>query len=1313
MDFFRILEREGGTQKKPVLEIYPDFRVKSSKDLMIRSKAFYAVWDEAVGLWSTNEFDVQRLVDEALMAYQTTTTGFYEESRKLMANFSTKSWTQFRMYLANMPDNSRQLDETLTFRNTVVTKEDFVSRRLSYDLVDGDISAWDELVSTLYAPSERAKIEWAIGAIIAGDSKTIHKFLVFYGAPGTGKSTILNIIQMLFEEYVATFVAADLTSGNSAFAMESFKSNPLVAIEHDGDLSKIKDTSRLNSIVAHEPMQFNEKFKSPYMSKVLAMLMIGSNSPVKITDAKSGLIRRLIDVVPTGKLIPARKYQTLMNQIHFELGAIAKHCLDVYRSMGKDFYSGYKPVEMMLQTDVFFNFIEAHYDQFERQDGVTLDQAFNLYKEFIKESEIEYSLPRYKMREELRNYFDHFDERGFTKDGDRVRSWYSGFKADKFKSPVGKKEERMFSLVMDETTSLLDERYKDCPAQYSNSFGSPIAPWDEVTTTLKDLDTTKEHFVQVPENEIVIDFDLRDADGNKSLERCLEKASLWPATYAEYSRSGDGIHLHYAYDGAVEELSSSYDDGIEVKVYSGKSSLRRRVTRANNVPMATISSGLPLKEKKVLNEDSVKNEMHLRSLIKKALRKEVHPGTKSNVDFIKQVLDDAFASGIPYDVSDMRQTITNFAAKSTNQSNAALGVVQKMEFKSTEVVEPGPEGAPEDKLVFFDCEVFPNLFIICWKYEDSDQVQTMINPTAAQVAQLFKMKLVGYNVRKYDNHILYGASLGLSCGAIYSLSKRIIDNQPNAYYAQAYGLSYVDIYDYAALKKSLKWWQIMLGIAHMELGLDWDKPVPEELWEKVAEYCRNDVISTEAVHKHLKGDFIARQILADLSGLPVNNTTQQHAAAIVFEGNRNPQDAFIYTDLSEEFPGYEFRWSEEILENGIKKVHRESVFEGEVTGEGGYVYAEPGYYENVALLDIQSMHPTTIEQLNLFGDYTKNYSTIKKTRVLIKQGELELAKQMFGGRLAKFLEDEDLAEALSYALKIVVNIVYGLTSASFPNAFRDPRNIDNIVAKRGALFMILLKKYVQSLGFTVAHIKTDSIKIPNATKDIIESVMEFGERYGYIFEHEANYEKMVLINDAVYVAYAAAGRKPAHWETVGKQFQVPYVKKRLFTNEEIEFKDMTEQRAVQTVMYLDYTGVTPDEYIMDPKFMGLTDKSNAELHPEKYQRMQFIGKTGLFCPMEDGAGGGQLLREKDGKFYAVQGTKGYSWLESEVVQKVNKEAFIDVSYFEKQVADAIEALAKFTDVSALLSTNKKAPVVAVEDESDREGALEETLRLAA
>lgn len=1254
MDFYTIKERQG---RNGVTEIYPDFRVLRSKDLMIRGKSFYAIWDEKRGLWSQDEYDVQRLVDEELLAYkkEAESRNIGHVQVKLLSDFSSSSWLQFRNYMAHLSDSSHQLDENLVFSNTEVKKEDYVSRRLSYPLQSGDISAWDELIGTLYDPQERAKLEWAVGAIVAGDAKNIQKFIVLYGSAGTGKSTFLNIVQKLFEGYYTTFEAKALTGANNAFSTEVFKSNPLVAIQHDGDLSRIEDNTKLNSIISHEDMTVNEKYKPSYMSKINAFLFMGTNKPVRITDAKSGIIRRLIDVHPTGDKVSPKKYQALFSQIDFELGAIAHHCLQTYREMGKDYYSGYRPIEMMLQTDVFFNFIEANYDVFKAQDGVTLNQAYEMYKTFCDEALIEHKMPRYKFREELRNYFSHFEERARIDDV-QVRSWYYGFIADKFKTQ-SKVDQSVFSLVMDETESLFDQMFAKAPAQYATAGSEvPYRKWENVVKTLADLDTTRTHYVKVPKNHIVIDFDLKDENGEKSAERNLEVASQWPSTYAEYSKSGQGIHLHYNYEGDVSELSRVYDDGIEIKVFTGDSSLRRRLSRCNNVPVASINSGLPIREKKVINSDGVKSERSLRDLIARNLRKEIHPGTKPSIDFIHKILEDAYASDLVYDVSDMRPAVLAFANNSSNHAMYCIKLIQDMQFQSELGKKQSKDAPADDRLSFFDVEVFPNLFVVCWKFEGKDnQVVRMINPTPQQVEEIMQLKLVGFNNRRYDNHILYARMMGFDNEKLYKLSQKLISGSRNGFFGEAYEISYTDIYDYASKKQGLKRWQIELDIHHQELGLPWDEPVPEELWEKVADYCANDVVSTEAVHEARREDFLARQILADLSGLTVNNTTQQHTSKIVFGEDRKPQEKFVYTNLAEMFPGY-------VYEAG------KSTYRGEEVGEGGLVRAKPGMYENVVVLDVASMHPTSIEQLDLFGPYTENFSALKKARMAIKRGDYELAKGMLGGILEKHLNDEAGAEALSYALKIVINIVYGLTSAKFDNSFRDPRNIDNIVAKRGALFMIDLMHFVEEGGYEVVHIKTDSIKIPNADKKIIDAVMEFGEQYGYDFEHEVTYEKFCLVNDAVYIAKTKDGRKPAHWEAVGAQFQHPYVFKTLFSKEPIKFQDKCETKTVTTALYLEFD---EDDKDIPMVFMK--------------QNRHFIGRAGSFCPIKPGHGGGLLMREKEGKFYAAVGTKGYRWLEAEMVKELGKEKDIDLDYFKGLVDEAVANIAKFGDAEWFMS----------------------------
>ena len=217
--------------------------------------------------------------------------------------------------------------------------------------------------------------------------------------------------------------------------------------------------------------------------------------------------------------------------------------------------------------------------------------------------------------------------------------------------------------------------------------------------------------------------------------------------------------------------------------------------------------------------------------------------------------------------------------------------------------------------------------------------------------------------------------------------------------------------------------------------------------------------------------------------------------------------------------------------------------------------------------------------------------------------------------------------------------------------------------------------------------------------------MEFGKKYGYTFEHEATYERMCLVNDAVYIAKYADGDHEFEipttgekiitpWTATGAEFAVPYVFKTLFTKTKINFNDLCVTKAVNTVLYLDMNEDLEDVSEYEKELKKL--KKDEEASPIRIAELEgvisqghnyiFVGKIGQFCPILPGCGGGELLSlrgEKD--YYAVTGTKGYRFLESETVKNLGKEEDINESYFIEMANEAINHIEEFGNYDEFMS----------------------------
>ena len=1409
-----------------------------TKDLMIRGNDFYAVWDEDHGQWSQDEDVVKNKIDRMMDEYKAKDVDL-EGARVLYMKYSSLgSIDQWKKYLKRQMDNNfHPLNTKLVFQNSPVNRENYSSITLPYSLEPGDYHAWDELVGTLYSPEEKHKIEWAIGSVVSGDSKHIQKFFVFYGDSGTGKSTVLNIIDKLFQGYTTTFDAKSIGMASKDFSLEAFKDNPLVAIQQDGDLSRFEDNTRLNSLVSHETLLINEKHKTQYPLSLCSMLFMGTNKPVRITDSKSGIIRRLIDIAPTGNKVPFKKYQRLLHEIDFELGAIAQHCLDIYEA-DPYYYDQYIPTTMISATNDFYNFMHDWlYERIKDKEYITLNDAWMEYNIYADDAHLpkDWRFIKRTFKEELKNYFRIYKERYHDNEsGEYLRNVYKNLKIEKFSElreedsdeddisedglgddagnggssgkscgnrknkSTAKDEDGTGWLKFNTTESLFDKIGAEWPAQYAyirdDGSDQPSVAWDKCETILKDLNTAELHYVRCPEQFAIIDFDKKDPEtGEKSLKLNMEAALKFPPTYGELSKSGQGIHLVYIYNGDISKVAATFEEDVEIKFFTGKASLRRKLTRCNDLPISTISSGLPMRKErpKTVDEYVIKDHKHLEAAIRKALRKEISPfSTVCCVQYIGKVLNDAYNSGMKYDMSKLRPAVLEFAAASHNHSLECLDMASSFPYKSEEEAE-WVEPSGEKKIAFFDTEVFPNLFILVYKPMGEDCV-TLINPEPNEVLDFFKnYNAIGFNNLGYDNHICYARICGDSLYDLFVRSQNLI-NAPKGKndwaISQSKNLSYTDVFDFCSEKKGLKKWEIALqkegdDIRHDEAGLPWDKPVPKNLWKRVAEYCCNDVIATEKVFIKNQSDFKAREILVELAnalrgpGSTVNDSTNNLTMKLIVGNEKAPQALFVKPDLRKLFPGYEFSQygidrdrymmriePKELPENPKKYelyeftdgkyvatkdeqlifgknyyrnnvISGKSFYKGFDPGEGGFVYAEWGMYHGAECYDSASHHPSSLIAENGFGPYTENFKMLLDIRLHIKHKDYDWVRGLYNGILAPYLTSDEDAKQLSQALKIAINSVYGLTAAHFPNKLRDPRNDDNWVAKRGALFMIDLLTEVKKRRYKVIHVKTDSIKIADPDPLIFQFVYDYGKKFGYTFEVEHKFEKLCLVNNAVYICKytddPSNGKLAGKWDATGDQFKEPYVFKTLFTHEPLTFWDLTVTQTVKVGngLYLDMDENLPTSELYEkeeekllrkwhkagydlneeneqklndgtaPTLVDIPDKKQEQYTIEQYHAdylrvlelresiakchdYHFVGKSGLFCPMKEGCKAGRLVRENNGKYAYAAGSKGYRWMEAEQVKEFGLEDQIDYGYFEGLKKAAIETISEYGDFAS-------------------------------
>lgn len=1382
--FYRINQAEHDKRSAADYTVNVDFDYIHSEDLIVKGGVFHSFWNGE--RWSDSITDLIRLVDNDVRKKKEEILNDHPDAtvKTFLMNYESSGvMTRFANYCKKSESTDVIFNKHIFFDNETVTRDDYSTYQLPYHPQSGKTPAYDELISVLYKEEEAKKFMWAIGALFSGDMPKIEKFLYFYGPAGTGKGTVLKIIKQMLGEYIGT-IDLEVLTGGSEFATGQIKELP-VLIDADTKIDQIRKDINLLKLVSHEELVVRRLHTNGYPVTFNGLLITASNNRYNARNADSGINRRALVVHPTGETVPMGQYNQLMSQIQFEIPYIAQKCIDVYKELGMAYYNDERDEDMIRWNDTVYGCILENHLVFEK--GITLKQATNLYLEYLNDLEFSTKGARPRLREEIGNYFNSYAKDKMI-DGVRVTSYYYDFKYEKFPSLADKakpKKETTETTWLDlkEQKSLFDSEARDYPAQYTNTEGNPLNKWDNVTTTLGEIDTSKLHFVRVPESHIILDFDLRNEQGEKDLELNIKEASNFPPTYAEVSKSGGGLHLHYWYDGDVTKLAPTIKDKVEVKVFTGKSSLRRMLSKCNDLEVAHIATGLPLKEVTTTMYKDVEDihwtESKLRNFIQRAIDKEHHGATKPEIDFVYSQLTKAEETGVQYDLRDMFMPLMKFAMGSTNKREYCIEMVSKMPLSTIQTEEQvynGNDIIDDEEIVFFDIEVFSNLFLVCWKknhvkvpewvFDDlrlshTDTVVNVVqskdmlklewyaqnegkygiwfNPSAQQIESLMMKPLIGFNNRKYDNHIIYNASLGATPMELYQQSQNIINRTGDGgMKAGAYNISYADLYEFMDIKQSLKKWEIQLGIKHDEFEFPWDKPLDQSNWIRCAQYCMHDVEATDIVFNNPdfgQAAWMARKVLCELTDMAPNTKTQTLAEKFLFGDDPRPQDKFNYYDLAREFPGYTFDPNRK----------PKSDYKGKDPSEGGYVSSKPGVYgvssrdylnnhilygdtgrsKLIVYIDVASLHPHSLIAINYFGPYTPKFKALVDCRIMIKHKKLDEAAHAFdkidptlSEKLSKYLSNPELSSSLAHAMKIVINIVYGMTSAPYDNKFRDPRNVDNIVAKRGALFMMMLEEEMTERGCNIIHVKTDSMKITNYLPEDIDYAMKRANEFGYTFEIECIYDRVALVNKAVLIGHHEGeeeyGRKA--WEAVGAQFAEPFVYKKLFSHEEITEGDFMNLKSVQKgSIYLGerFIGKNADVYASQT---GEDLLSSKEVNIAQSVQARMMKPIDKYLPKRDyvdlpqnvvqGNRVARIAKElkisedlvrtiiNNGypetnitKFNSVTGTKGYKWrLSSEYRGKED----IDMYYYKRLVDEAVDSIYDVGDGNIIFEGTKYA-----------------------
>ena len=219
------------------------------------------------------------------------------------------------------------------FRSDDTNKGTLSSTRLDYDIKRESSKActyyWDTLVGTILNKHDKDIFEQEIGKLlklgIYENRDKERPFIIIDGKPSSGKTTLIRLIEMIFEGYCGRMTDESL--------LGNFRGSPIVMCYDDAGFYKLINSRCFMDILEHRFIRekIGTKWCSEFVRQYYGLPIIVNNSEwsaVHYYNACSLYMIKYSRILTTTRnLLDVEDYKLAMQEIACELPNIAYKCM--------------------------------------------------------------------------------------------------------------------------------------------------------------------------------------------------------------------------------------------------------------------------------------------------------------------------------------------------------------------------------------------------------------------------------------------------------------------------------------------------------------------------------------------------------------------------------------------------------------------------------------------------------------------------------------------------------------------------------------------------------------------------------------------------------------------------------------------------------------------------------------------------------------------------------------------------------------------------------------------------------------------------